>query len=451
MRWVVLATVVAALGCGKRINPTWCQQPENQSNGECGNIADAKSTQSMSCTDDPYCASATPNTPWCNLSDGVCVQCTLSTQCPMEHPACTQNVCGACTQNSECIDTNYCTGGLCVRPEDSIIASPTGTGTQCNIATPCDLLTGVSAAILQGKILRLVPAGGNNKFSLTATLDLHGNIRITGEGTVIDGGAADPAIRISSGQVTFDTIAIQNARGAAVSCQKDSLAAKRLFVQTGKDNGADAAIKILPGCTFTLDESVVYMNGHGALDVASSESPYFVHNSVFANNSGAPAVVLNGPGRFEYNTVVDNKAESGTGGVTCAGAPSLDMNILADNSLVSMPPVAEPPPPPIDAAPPPPPQQVGCDEHSGHGFTGYQVDLRFAGGNNPFTKWHLTPLTLVSEGSPTSVVNIPNVDCSNPTDPVHDIDGLARPAHNRCDMGADECDTCYQTSNNGNN
>jgi hypothetical protein len=126
--------------------------------------------------------------------------------------------------------------------------------------------------------------------------------------------------------------------------------------------------------------------------------------------------------------------------VTCDGGPELDMNILANNSVNML--GAKPAP---DAGPPPPPQQTGCDMAIAHGYTGYNVELAFLRefpvNYNAFSAYHLT------QESPTDVVNIPNVICNNPA--LHDIDDTLRPAHNRCDMGADECSDCSQTSNQG--
>jgi hypothetical protein len=113
-----------------------------------------------------------------------------------------------------------------------------------------------------------------------------------------------------------------------------------------------------------------------------------------------------------------------------------------------MPPAVAPLKPPVDAGPPPPPpppQQVGCDMAIQHGYTGYKAELAFlyeiSLNVSPWNAWHLT------QDSPTDIVNIPNVRCDDPA--KHDIDDTARPAHNRCDMGADECDNCTQTSNEG--
>ncbi len=449
--------LVAVLGgCGKRINPAWCQQPENQSVTECGNIADAK-VQSTACSDNDSCAQANPDMPYCDM--GICVQCTTASQCPMNLPACTMNMCSACTQNSDC-STDFCDQGVCANPQDAIIVSPTGTGTQCGIApndptmkvVPCDLLTGIGQAIANGKILRLVPDSSGSKFSPTATVKLPGNIRITGEGTVIDGSQANPTFQITSGQDAFDNLSFDNMSGTAIACMSGSLTAKRIYIHDGRTSN-DPAFTSMPNCTIALDESVIYKAQHGALDIAAGDDTGFlIHNSVFASNSGGPAVVLSGKGVFEYNTVVNNSAPTSTGGVTCSGEQTLDMNILANND-VDMPttPAVAPVGPPKDAGappPPPPPQQVGCDMTIVHGYTGYKAELWFEwevslSTPSAWDAWHLT------EASPTDVVNIPNVTCDDPANPKHDIDDTARPAHNRCDMGADECATCTQTSNQG--
>jgi hypothetical protein len=290
-----------------------------------------------------------------------------------------------------------------------------------------------------GKDLDLIPAGGNDTFMLAARLELKASIRITGEGVIIDGGSADPAIKIEGGTATLLSLTIQNAPGAAIQCETGELAARRIFIQNGKDNGHDAAIISGQTCTIGIDESVVIGNKRGALDIVSApEQKFLVHNSVFANNTGGPAVKLNGSGSFVYNTVVDNQSTNSTGGVVCQNEPSLDMNILANNEGTTAMPDVAPAPPPKPDAPPPPPQFTGCD--IGKSYAGYNVNLNFAGGNNAFTAWHLTQF------SPTTVVNIADVQCDDPTNPTHDIDDKLRPAHSRCDMGADECDSCYQTA-----
>jgi hypothetical protein len=439
MRWLAL---VAVLGCGKRINPAWCQQPENQSAAECSQIADALAIVTT-CSSNPDCASADPHNPYCNtmVSPAVCVECTDRSQCSTDLPACTQNICSTCVENVDC-GSDLCILGKCEAAAKALFASPAGTPSDCtNQAAPCDLTTGIAQAIAQGKVLDLVPSGSNVTFKLTSTVELKSSIRITGEGVIIDGGTADPAIKIEGGTATLLSLTIQNAPGAALQCETGGLSARRIFIQNSKDNGRDAAIISGQTCQVSIDESVVVNNARGALDlVSANELKYLVQNSVFANNSGGPAVTLNGMGSFVYNTVVDNQAKDTTGGIVCQNGPTLDMDIIADNEGAAADPMQlAPAPPPKPDATPPPPQFTGCDV--GRSYTGYNVNFEFLGGSNAFTHWHLTQF------SPTTVVNIADVKCDDPANPTHDIDDKLRPAHNRCDMGADECDSCYQTAN----
>lgn len=443
MRRVVLAALLLA-GCGKRINPAWCQLPENQSDSECpANIEDA-AVVTTACSNDNDCASD-PIGKLCNA--GVCVVCRDSGDCmDVAAPVCTNNVCLPCQHDLECGNSAnaYCQDGQCEQATMAYFASPGGSGAMCSEALPCDLPTGVQTAITNHKVLRLVGDSTGVTFHLAAPLTLSQDVRISGVSTstlaqriILDGGGRTDAIVVSGGQVTLDDVYITGAKGSAIDCTGGTFVARRLWIHDLQDDDdtKNAALRSSASCALTLDASVVSGNKHGAIDVSgASGTPFEVSNSVFFGNDGGPAVLLHGNGRFEYDTVVENHAVSGTSGVSCtnAGGVRLDMNILVNNKLDNPPTKSN-----GNNKPPsvlPAPQFDGCDTE--HGFTYDSVDMQFAGGDDPFTAHALTRMT------PIYPVNISNVSCQG----MLDIDQQARPAHSRCDMGADECADCTQFS-----
>lgn len=438
MRRVLLLLLL--VGCGKRINPAWCQLPENQSDSECPATIEDAAVVSTACGDDNDCASD-PVGKLCNA--GVCVVCRASTDCTdVAAPVCAQNVCLPCQHDLECGGSAnaYCQDGQCQQATQAWFASPSGTG-DCSEAAPCSLLAGIAKAIAMPKVLRLVGDNSGLTFHLTAPLSLSQDVRISGISTnnvesriAIDGGGLADAIVVSGGHVELDYLNVTGAKGSAISCAGGAFVARRVWIHDLVDDGANAALRASQSCALTLDASVVTGNKHGALDVSGGGTPFEISNSVFAGNDGGPAVTLHGNGRFEYDTVAENHGASGTSGVQCqnAGNLRLDMNILVNNT-VDKPPTRDN----GNGKPPttlPTPQYANCDVE--HGFTYDNVDMKFAGGSDPFTAHALTRFT------PIYPVNISNVNCQG----TLDIDQQPRPAHSRCDMGADECADCTQFS-----
>jgi len=447
MRRVLLAAVlfpIGLAGCGKRINPAWCQLPENQSDSECPATIEDATVVTTACSDDNDCASD-PVGKLCNA--GVCVVCRESSDCmDVAAPVCTDHVCLPCQHDLECGGSAnaYCQDGRCEQATMAFFASPSGTGEACSEAMPCSLTTGIATAIAGKKVLRLVGDASGVTFHLAAPLALSQDVRISGVSTsvvasriVLDGGGRPDAIAISGGRVELDYLDITGAKGSAITCAGGAFVARRVWIHDllPDDDAKTAALRASQSCALTLDSSVVSGNKHGAIDVSgASGTPFEVSNSVFFGNDGGPAVALQGNGRFEYNTVAENHGASGTSGVACqnAGNLRLDMNILVDNK-VDMPPTRDNP----GGKPPttlPTPQYASCDIE--HGFTYDNIDMKWAGGGDPFTAHALTRFT------PLYPVNINNVSCQG----MLDIDQQPRPAHARCDMGADECADCTQFS-----
>jgi hypothetical protein len=445
MRSVVLvAALIGAPGCGKRINPAWCQQAENQSAAECpAAIADA-AVQETSCHANPDCASD-PLNKFCRTdrTPDVCVECLLSTDCPdPASPVCTSdNVCLPCAHDSECGDgSHYCQDGHCLISTSAYFASPAGNGdpAMCLQTAPCSLTDGVARALAGGKVLRLIGDSTGLTFKVANQITLASDIRISGvSGTdpstriIINGNNLDPVFKITTGRVELDYVVITGAKGTAIACTGGKFTGRRLHIHDLVDDNSSPAFSAAAQCDLTLEASVIMGNKHGAIDVSgSSDAPFGIRNNVFAKNLGGPAVTLHGNGRFEYNTVADNRGKDGTSGVLCSQADgvTLDMNILANNALDN------PPTQPGQGNKPPTvlpaPQYQGCTLE--HGFSDDNVNLQFAMGNDAFTQYSLTLFT------PLSVVNISDVVCAG----LSDIDMALRPAHARCDMGADECANC---------
>ena len=446
MRSVVLvAALWSASGCGKRINPAWCQQAENQSAAECpAAIADAQ-VQETACHDNSDCA-RDPLNHFCDtaMSADVCVECLDNTNCAdPTSPICTtdHHVCLPCQHDFECGTGGgkYCQDGQCYMSTDAYYASPQGHGdpNMCLQATPCSLADGLARAISGHKVLRLIGDGSGAIFHVTSPITLGADgptLRISGVSDpttriAIDGGGTlNPVIKIIGGTIELDFLTVQGAKGAALACSAGNFVGRRLYIHDLADDGQSAAFSASSACKLTLDASVITTNKHGALNVSGgSDTPFEIHNNVFAKNTGGPAVTLSGNGRFEYNTVDGNHGKDGTSGVLCneADGVRLDMNILSNNRLDN-PPTKPNPDPKKPPTVQPAPQYVGCTME--HGFSDDNADLQFGGGSDPFTQYRLTPPSFeVLGGTPLSVVNISDVVCAGMTD----IDMTPRPAYAR--------------------
>jgi hypothetical protein len=71
--------------------------------GDPNRIACASSTGfCVACTGNPHCAGSA-GTPYCETGANKCVECLTSTNCSGAKPICSNNLCGACKSNDECL------------------------------------------------------------------------------------------------------------------------------------------------------------------------------------------------------------------------------------------------------------------------------------------------------------------------------------------------------------
>jgi len=68
--------------------------------------------QCVDCFQDSDCA-GNPTGSICDTTSDSCVQCQAATDCPYSNPGCSNELCGACVQNSDCPPNNTCTNNAC--------------------------------------------------------------------------------------------------------------------------------------------------------------------------------------------------------------------------------------------------------------------------------------------------------------------------------------------------
>lgn len=128
MRGLLVALPVAiALACASEPNDINLL-PLTRSTGGNGQDGGGQSAQSGPCTSDDDC---TKNAPFCNMTDGRCVQCMTAADCP------NGQVCGA--------ETRFCEP-RCQSPEDCVgidrpVCSATGVCVECTSDTDCSGVT----------------------------------------------------------------------------------------------------------------------------------------------------------------------------------------------------------------------------------------------------------------------------------------------------------------------
>lgn len=333
---LAFVTIVAASGC-KQTEPNYCEDVPVTHN--CLDKVDADT----SCSSNAQCSGATPV---CDLSGSkMCVQCTAEDKsaCSGNTPVCgANNTCERCTMHAQCSSDVCLPDGSCSDGANVAYVDPNGTdNTTCTKTMPCTvvakaLATDRSYVKLRGTIdeqvtidnqdVTLLAAPGAKLTSTTngIVLEVKGTSKVTIHDLTIDG-ASGPS-------------------GYGISMPAGNTATLSLVRATLTNNTAGGISAT--GGTLNVTQSTISGNTGGGISVTGTGATFDITNS-FIYRNGDPdngtfggvnlGIATASSSRFEFNTVVDNRASAGTtrvGGVLCdiVGFAAAN-NIIARNSV----------------------------------------------------------------------------------------------------------------------
>lgn len=310
MRWAALVAglaILAVAGCGKHINPEWCERnndpecPTGEPDEDAGVLVD----------------DAEPDAP------GPPGPCESDEDCPLPFRVCRRN-------------------GVCATRDNVVFAAPNGMGTECTTTARCSLPTAIAVANPERELIFL--QGGVYAGPIEVTRSVRMGILVrcpNGNCSNIPTiqGDATGAIKVSGGaevEVELRNIDIIGAGDAAISCTDATLVARGLVI-SGNHSGIRSA------CALTLERSTLTRNREGALIVTGGSIN--VRNNFIVNNGNmdlmsnanveiAAAVT----GTFAFNTVAHNDAKQNrVPGVDCKStAVTVPGNLITENTRRKM-------------------------------------------------------------------------------------------------------------------
>lgn len=371
--------------------------------------ADAAIDAAVACTSDRECPSAAPR---CALAQGICVDCLSGTDCgDANAPLCdpSTHTCRGCLVHADCSSQACLPDGTCGDDDTVTYVAPTGseTGT-CTFAAPCatvmrahSFVTGTRKYVkLSGTVTELQRIS----FQLADVVWLaDADATLTADG--------DPMVDVQGGMLAiYDLELVCIGTGRALRVSSDgSLQLRGVYI-----HGCGKRAVEVNGGPLVVDRSVIAENAGG---IETGSGAFSITNTFFVRNGNEGAVKIEAPApasnRFEFNTVVDNMANTGstagrTGGVECPNSNlmAVRFNIIARNTGYYT------------------NTRGGCD-FSQSIVTDDITPLAFVSPTTAPFDYHLTAPSVAVDAAAASTVAI-------------DVDGDPRPYGGESDIGADE-------------
>jgi hypothetical protein len=381
----------------------------------------------VGCTQEAECASY-PSTPHCG-SSGSCVLCRDGGDCTdPAAPVCDSGAatCRACQADAEC-GSEICDegSGRCV-PESEIVYVDGASGVSsgpCTKTAPCKTIQlGVDAVSGIRSTVHVAPGSYSDRVTISSK-----TVQISARGVDL-APIAGPGLDVKGAStVVIEGIRIKNVGGVSgdgVRCTDDgsspTLSLIGVLVTKNSAIGVNAT-----KCALTLTKSVVIDNDGGGVSLSLSDFS-LINNMIVGNGgvsstfggvlvSGNPPSGVGGA-RIEFNTITRNSAQATSASGLICSLTSLALGfansiVYGNNGTAG--------------------QVSGCswaysdigpDPVPGTG----NISTAPIFVNEAQNDYHLAP-------------NSPGINAADPSATVNeDIDGDARPAGGRSDMGADE-------------
>jgi hypothetical protein len=364
-RLLIAAFAFLAVACGAK-NPNFCE------GDSCTEVDASIDAAPVSCTGsggDPTCPATTPvcesgectgmctadtdcsgraaSEAVCLTSTGACVQCDETNvqatpgqaedECPAPQMAVCDgdtHTCRACEEHSECF-SGVCDAGTCVAQANVIYLSPAADGGTDGGSNDC-LSASTGCLTLHYAISKVTATRKYIVFKPSATpypvrnntdrADFNGVVaHVIGYGAEVRRMGADGmVIEVRGGSnVTIEGLKVANATnsgsGFGILVASSELT---LFEARIQDNASTGISVSGSGASLRSTRSIISGNDGGGILV--SAAPFVIINNFIVNNgdanSGVAGLNLLSSGAtsvLEFNTIVDNRAQSGVEDVDC--------------------------------------------------------------------------------------------------------------------------------------
>lgn len=360
---LAFVTIVAAAGC-KHTEPNYCEDVPVTHN--CLDKIDADT----SCSSNAQCSGTAPV---CDVGGSkMCVQCTTEdeTACSGATPVCgADNTCERCTMHAQCSSSVCLPDGSCSDGGNVAYVAANGSGSACTKAMPCGTL---ATAIGTSKPIVKI-AAGLVKDTTTTTIDGKAVTILADPGAKLDRDGDGPILEVRSAnadvkiydlevtgasgvsgadgiqltpnggapKLTLTRVNVTGNQGGGITASGGTLVVSQSTVSGNAGGGIACS-----GGALTVSQSIVSTNQGGGIAVMGTGATFDVTNNYVFRN-GDPdngtfggvnlGIATAGGNRFEFNTVVDNRASAGAtrvGGVLCdIAAFAAANNIVARNSV----------------------------------------------------------------------------------------------------------------------
>ncbi|HEY5952145.1 MAG TPA: choice-of-anchor Q domain-containing protein [Kofleriaceae bacterium] len=330
---IALASLVSFVGACEKQSKLYCEMhPGDLDN--CGYL-DAGIDARPVCMTDQECTGLA-GAPYCEPNAKFCVECYLPEHCSAVpgKPFCDPStfLCTSCVKNLDCPSNVCLPNGVCGDDSNVAYVDPTApmTNTQCTMAAKCKLiedalLTKRPYIKLQGAISEVVAINSQS-------------VTLIGEpGTTLTRPSNGVVMTVTGGaDVSIFDLTIVGAAEKGVSADMNSTV-RLTRVAVTSCNGKDHRAIEVKNSTLIMTRSSVFANVGGGINVDAGSIFQITNSFVFRNGSDTSMVgglqllpTSSTFNRFEFNTVVDNRATA-----TAAGGINCQTNIPAPNNLIA--------------------------------------------------------------------------------------------------------------------